>query len=126
MPAVSFTELVTRAVYTVPALRADEGVKVAIFPEYVTVPGITEAPCFRPMVDAEIVEASISSLNVTLTVVETETEVALLSGVMPEMVGGVVSDAEILSFVQDDTTKANTNTVANKNLIDPLPDPGIK
>lgn len=59
--------------------------------EYVTVPGMAVEPCFKVKVDVVIVDASISSLKVTVTIELTATSVALFAGLVELTVGGVVS-----------------------------------
>src|SRR5689334_7649955 len=68
LPAKSFTRVVTVALYTLLASRSESGLKLAITPAYVTVPGTDVVPCIKPMDDALMVDASIPSLKVIASV----------------------------------------------------------
>jgi hypothetical protein len=72
---------------------ADDGVKVAVVPEYVTVPAtVTEvAVFFRVKVVAFTVDAESASLNTAFTAVPGFTFVAEFAGAVELTVGGVVS-----------------------------------
>lgn len=70
-----------------------EGLKVAVVPESVTVPGTLVDPCFKRKVPVVTVDGSTASLNVAATDAERETPVAPFTGLVEATVGGVVSDA---------------------------------
>ena len=89
-PAASFTPD-TVTVYTVPADKAAEGVKVAVLPVEETVPVTAVEPFFSVMVEELAVEASTASLKVMVTALLVETEAAFSAGTTDATVGGVVS-----------------------------------
>ena len=78
-------------VYTVLPVRAEEGVNVAIVPEYVTVPFTTVDPCLSVKVADVIVAAFIASLNVTVALLLTATDVAFAAGAELSTFGAVTS-----------------------------------
>jgi hypothetical protein len=65
-----------------------DGVNVAVVPLYVTVP---VTPLFKVNVAVLTVDAVIASLNVAVIEVFTATAVALLTGLVDDTVGAVVS-----------------------------------
>src|SRR5436190_24199108 len=68
LPARSFTAVVIVAVKTVLGERLLEGVKVAVVPAYVTDPETGVGPFINVKVADVIVDESMDSLNVALTV----------------------------------------------------------
>lgn len=102
LPAASLMPVSNVAIYVVLSASGTFGVKVAVFPVYVTTPAtVAFVALFRVNVAVVIVDASRFSLNVAVTAVLVATPVALTAGEVAVMVGGVVSEADPVVNVQE-------------------------
>jgi len=108
-PAAFLKPVVTVAVYSVPASRGDVGVKVAIVPEYDTVPATGVEPLDRVNVAAVAVDAFIADVKDAMMVELSATPTALAAGVVP-LTDGVVGAGSLLSFLQPNTTNNDART----------------
>jgi hypothetical protein len=87
------------AVYTVLAVSGEEGVNVAVVPEYDTVPATDVLPCFSVKEVVVIVDEFIASLKAAVTLLLVTTDVAPVAGTTVCTVGGVTSAcAEVVKF----------------------------
>jgi hypothetical protein len=100
LPATSSTPVVTRAVYVVWYARDDDGVKVAVWPDKVTVPAMTVAPAFRRNVDVLKEAGAIGSEKSTRTVVVGSTLEDPVKGRTETTLGGVSSGGGDVENVQ--------------------------
>jgi hypothetical protein len=99
LPEASVTPVVIVAVYTVLPVSAVEGVKVAVVPEYDTLPATELLPCFSVKEVVVIVDEFMFSLKVAVTLLLVATEAAPLAGTTVWTVGGVTSAcAEVVKF----------------------------
>jgi hypothetical protein len=110
LPARSFTPVVTVAIYVVPGIRLVDGVNVAVFPEYVTVPETGVVPCFRVKVVPVMVETSIASLKLKVISLLTATLVAESPGFI-ELTMGLVVSALVWSQLHEQADASVTATI---------------
>jgi hypothetical protein len=98
-PAGSFAPVVIAAVYSVPPVRSVAGAKVAVVPEYVTVPVSGDPPGpITPKVEVLIVVAFIALLKVAVTICATGTPVAPFAGTAAMTVGAAFEPAAVVKF----------------------------